>query len=104
MQPAGKCKIVGCGTIARLTALGHDYRELSTTTVPSRQISTAKSYLADLFKAKLAIVLSDNLVALASGVFKFLAVHDLHCTTGVVDELLPLQNTSSQAHGRSICP
>jgi hypothetical protein len=59
---------------------------------------------ADLLQAKLAIVLSDNPVALAGGVFKFLAVHDLHCTTGVLDDLPLLQNTSCQAHGRSICP
>jgi hypothetical protein len=43
-----------------------------------------------IFEAKLAIVLSDNPVALAGGVFKFLAVHDLHCATGVLDELLSL--------------
>ncbi|MGA9988695.1 MAG: hypothetical protein WBP69_13015, partial [Terriglobales bacterium] len=58
---------------------------------------------ADLFQAKLAIVLSDNPVALAGGVFQFLAVHDLHCATGVLDDLPLLQNTSCQAHGRSIC-
>src|SRR5271157_800483 len=63
-----------------------------------------ESSLPDLFQAKLAVVLLDNPVALAGGVFKFLAVHDLHCTTGVLDELLPLQNTSCQAHGGSICP
>ena len=34
----------------------------------------------DLFQAKFAIVLSDNPVALAGGVFKFLAVHDLYYT------------------------
>ena len=34
-----------------------------------------------LFQAHLTIVLSDNLVALTGGVFKFLAVHDLHCAT-----------------------
>ena len=60
-------------------------------------------FTSDLFQAKLAIVLLDNPVALAGGVFKFLAVHDLHCATGVLDELLPLQNPSGQAHGCSIC-
>jgi len=50
------------------------------------------------------LVLSDNPVALAGGVFKFLAVHNLHCATGVLDELLLLQNTGCQAHSRSICP
>ena len=51
---------------------------------------------------KLAIVLPDNSVAFAGGVFKFLAVHNLHCATGVFDELLLLQNASCRAHGRSI--
>src|SRR5216684_3241977 len=64
----------------------------------------AQSSLPGLFQAKIAIVLSDNGVALAGGVFKFLAVHDLHCATGVLDKLFPLQNTSCQARGRSICP
>ncbi len=68
------------------------------------EIQLAKAALADLFQAQLAIVLLDNPVALAGAVFKFLAVHDLHCTTGVLDELLPLQNASRQAHARSICP
>ena len=58
---------------------------------------------ADLLQAKLAIVLSDNPVALAGAVFKFLAVHDLHCATGVLDDLPLLQNTSCQAHARPIC-
>jgi hypothetical protein len=48
--------------------------------------------------------LSDNAVALAGGVFKFLAVHDLHCTTGVFDQPLLLQNTGGQANARPICP
>ena len=47
-------------------------------------------------QAKLAIVLSNNPVALAGGVLKFLAVHDLHCATGVLDDPLSLQNTSCQ--------
>jgi len=55
-----------------------------------------------LFQAKLAIVLPDNSITLAGGVFKFLAVHNLHCATGILDELLLLQNTSCRAHGRSI--
>ena len=54
--------------------------------------------LADLFQAELAIVLLGNPVALAGKVFEFIAVHDLHCATGVLGELLPLQNTSCQAH------
>ena len=60
--------------------------------------------LADLFQAQLAIVLLGNPVALAGGVFQFLAVHDLHCATGVLDELILLQNTSCQAHTGPICP
>jgi hypothetical protein len=68
------------------------------TTFSSRQLIRASLH------PKLAIVLSDNSVALAGGVFKFLAVHDLHCATGVLDELFLLQNTSCQAHGRSACP
>jgi transposase len=60
--------------------------------------------IPDSIQAKLAFVLPDNPVALASGVFKFLAVHDLHCTTGVLDEFILLQNTSCRGHGRSICP
>ena len=47
---------------------------------------------ADSLQAHLAIVLSDNPVTLAGGVFKLLAVHDLHCATGVLDEPLLLQN------------
>ena len=49
----------------------------------------------DLFQAQLAIVLLGNSVALAGGVLKFVAVHDLHCAPGVLDEPLPLQNTGS---------
>jgi hypothetical protein len=60
--------------------------------------------LADLFQAQLAIVLLGNPVALTGGVFKFLSVHDLNCATGVLDELLLLQNTGCQAHARPICP
>src|SRR5713101_7417866 len=71
--------------------------------ISTRQSSVGVSSLP-VFQAKLAIVVLDNLVALAGGVFKFLAVHDLHCATGVLDELLPLQNTSCQAHGWSIRP
>jgi hypothetical protein len=59
---------------------------------------------ADLFQAQLAVVLLRNPVALAGGVFKFLAVHDLHCATGVLDKPLLLQNTSCQAHARPIRP
>jgi len=78
---------------------------LSTTTFFESAIEHRnESSLPELFQAKGAIVVSDNLVALAGGVFKFLAVHDLDCATGVLDELLPLQNTSCQAHGRSIRP
>src|SRR5579864_6044482 len=77
--------------------------DLSTTTFSSRQLSTGRVFTS-VSQAKLAIVLSDNPVALAGGVFKFLAVHDLHCATGVLDEVLLLQDTSCQAHGRSICP
>ena len=64
----------------------------------------ASLHSTDLFQAQLAIELLGNPVALAGGVLKFLAVHNLHCATGVLDELLPLQNTSCQAHGRPICP
>jgi hypothetical protein len=46
--------------------------------------------LADLFQAQLAIVLLGNPIALTGGVFKFIAVHDLYCATGVLDELLRL--------------
>jgi len=55
-----------------------------------------------LFQPKLAIVLLDNPVAFTGGVFKFLAIHDLHCATGVLDDLLLLQNTRCRAHGGSI--
>src|ERR1035437_1096838 len=78
--------------------------DLSTTTFSSGQLSTGRVFTSGVFQTKLAIVLLDDPVALAGGVFKFPAVHDLHRTTGVLDELLPLQNTSCQAHGRSICP
>ena len=47
-------------------------------------------HFQDLFQAKLAIILANNPVALAGGGFKFLAVHDLHCATGVLDEFLLL--------------
>ena len=67
-------------------------------------LQPGESSLADLFQAQLAIVLLGNPVALTGGVFQFLAVHDRHCATGVLDELLLLQNTSCQAHGRPICP
>src|ERR1700690_3203920 len=59
---------------------------------------------ADLFQAKLAIVLADDAVALADGVFEFLAVYDLHCAAGVLDEFLFLQETRCQAHRGPICP
>ena len=58
----------------------------------------------DLFQGKVSIVLSDHLVALACGVFKFLAVQDLHCTTGILDELFLLQNTRCHAYARPIRP
>ncbi len=70
---------------------------------PLRMASIKLYRLADLFQAQLAIVLLGNPVALTGGVFKFLAVHNLHCTPGVLDELLLLQNTSCQAHARPIC-
>src|ERR1700733_2750808 len=57
-----------------------------------------------LLQAQFAIVLSDNSVALAGGGFKFLAVHDFHRATGVLDETLSLQNAGCQAHARPICP
>src|ERR1022692_213367 len=62
-----------------------------------------ESSLPDLFQAQLAIVLPDHRVALAGGVLKFLAVHDFHGATGVLDESLFLQNTRGQAHARPIC-
>jgi hypothetical protein len=68
------------------------------------QAPVAMRKLADLFQAQLAIVLPDNPVALAGGVFKFLAVHDLHCATGVLDNPLLLQNSSGQAHAGPIRP
>jgi hypothetical protein len=40
---------------------------------------------SDLFQAELAVILLGNPVALASGVFKLLAIHDLHCATGLLD-------------------
>ena len=55
-----------------------------------------ESSLQHLLQAKLAIVLSDNCVTLAGGVFKFLAVHYLNCTTGILDELLPLNRAASK--------
>jgi hypothetical protein len=57
-----------------------------------------------LCHVKLAIILPDNPVALAGGVFKFLAVDDLHCATGILDELFLLQDTSCYADARSTCP
>ena len=60
--------------------------------------------LADLFQAQLAIVLLGDPVALTGEVLKFLAVHDLHRATGVLNKLLLLQNTSCQAHARPVCP
>src|SRR5580704_7945811 len=58
--------------------------------------------LVVLFQAKLAIILLDNSIAFAGGVFKLLTIHDLNCAAGVLDELLLLQNTSCLAHARSI--
>jgi hypothetical protein len=78
---------------------------LTLTAPPAREGQAQdESSLADLFQAQLAIVLLDNLVALTGGVFKFIAVHDLHSAAGVLNEMLPLQDTSCQAHTRSICP
>ena len=53
----------------------------------------SESLLPDLFQANHGVVLSDNRIAFASDVFKVLAAHDLHCTAGVLDNPLPLQNT-----------
>jgi hypothetical protein len=72
--------------------------------LPSGERAQQRERLADLFQAQLAIILLGNPVALTGGVFKFLAVHDFHCATGVFDELLLLQNTSCQAHAWPICP
>ncbi len=66
--------------------------------------NTEETSLPDLFQAQLAVVLLGNSVALTGRVLKFIAVHDLHCATSVLDELLSLQNTSCQAHAGSICP
>jgi len=57
-----------------------------------------------LFQAQFPIVLLRNLVALAGGDFEFLAIYDLHCAAGVLDELLLLQNAGCHAHARPICP
>src|SRR5271170_3359202 len=64
--------------------------------------SLRNSLLRNSFQAKLTIILSDHAVAFAGGVFKFLAVHNLHCATGVLDELPSLQNAGGHAYGRSI--
>ena len=56
-----------------------------------------------LFQAKLAIVLLDNRVALAGGAFKFLAIHDLHCATGVLDDLFFCKTPAAKLTlGRSV--
>ena len=49
-----------------------------------------------VFQAKLAIVVLNNLVALAGGVLQFLAVDNLHCATGVLDEAIPLQGPADK--------
>src|ERR1019366_4446580 len=72
--------------------------DISSTTFWSRQLSTGRVLSWGLISSQLAIVLSDNPVALAGRVFKFPAVHDLHCATGALDEPLLLQNTSCKAH------
>ena len=84
--------------------IGDLHQRFIDNTFSSRDQARGESLLLDLFQTELAIVLPDNPIALAGGVFKFLAVHDLHCATGVFDDLFPLQNTGCQAHGRSICP
>jgi hypothetical protein len=84
--------------------IGDLHQRFIDNTFSRRDQAQGESSLLDLFQAELAIVLPDNPIALAGGVLKFLAVHDLHCATGVLDDLLPLQNTGCQAHGRSICP
>ena len=56
----------------------------------------------DLFQAQLSIVLLGNPVALTGGVLKFIAVHDLYCATGVLDEVVLLQNASRRAYAGSI--
>src|ERR1700687_2360773 len=57
-----------------------------------------------LFQSNLAIILLDNSVTLAGALFEFRAAQNLHCTTGVLYNLLVLQNTSCQAYGGSIRP
>jgi len=69
-----------------------------------RFVSDSEFSLKDLFQTKLTVVLLHYAVALAGRVLKSLAVHNRHCATSVRDEILALQNTSGQAHARSICP
>jgi hypothetical protein len=57
----------------------------------------------DSFQAKLTIVLPHHAITFAGGLFKILAVHNRHCATSVLDDLLPLQNTSRQGHAGSVC-
>jgi hypothetical protein len=65
-------------------------------------VASQTQFTCVLFQAKLAIVLLDNPIAFTGGVFKFLAIHDLHCATGVLDDLLLLQNPRCRTHGGSI--
>ena len=55
---------------------------------PDRRDRGGESRLAHLFQAQFAIVLSDDPLTFAGGVFKLLAVHDLHYATRVFDEFL----------------
>ena len=76
------------------------YGDVTTTTF----LASPSKHWVVLFQAKFAIVLLDNPIAFAGGVFKLPPVHDLHCATGVLDEFPFLQNTSCLANARSICP
>src|SRR5579864_6186737 len=72
----------------------------------SRSVASkpGRASTCDSFQAQLAVVLLGNPVALTGGFFKFVAVHDPHCSTGVLDDLLLLQDTSCQAHAGPVCP
>ena len=89
------------GRAAKLRWMEERFLEIPASSVPVGD-ATPTIDTPRLFQAKLAVVLPDNSITLAGGVFKFLAVHNLHCATGILDELLLLQNTSCRAHGRSI--
>jgi hypothetical protein len=56
---------------------------------------------ASSFQPERAIVLLSDPVTLTGILFEFIAVQDLHRATGVLDELLLLQNTGCHAHARS---